>query len=102
MWGDINRVVGKHYKDLFEYLENCEVLDCLAETHLLALHLIYLPRINKSLSEFQLQWNHHPLRTMNNRSPLALWQIGEHPELNNAAMTQKNLLAMELIMMDLW
>ena len=82
MWGDINRVVGRHYKALFEYLEHCNVLDSLDEIFLSALHFIFIPRINRSLTEFQSQWNHHPLRTMNNECPFGLWQTGQHPQLS--------------------
>ena len=79
MWGDINRVVGRHYKGIFQYMEHEGILDPLDECHLLALHFVFIPRINRSLQEFQDQWNYHPLRTMNNRSPICLWQTGKHP-----------------------
>ncbi|PFX12343.1 hypothetical protein AWC38_SpisGene23720 [Stylophora pistillata] len=53
--------------------ENNELLDSLNEVHLFALHYVYLPRINSSLSEFQRQWNHHGIRTENHQTPLTLW-----------------------------
>ena len=60
------------YKDVFDFLENNELLDSLNEVHLLALHYVYLPRINLSLVEFQRQWNHHGIRTANHQTPLTL------------------------------
>ena len=66
------------YKDLFQFLENSELLDSLNEVDLLALHYVYLPRINASLVEFKSQWNHHGIRTANHQSPSALWQTIVH------------------------
>ena len=61
------------YIDLFRYLEENKLLDSLNEVDLLALHFVYLPRINASLAEFQRQWNCHGIRTANHQTPLALW-----------------------------
>ena len=46
------------------------------DLHMFALHWIFLPRINQTLDEFLNGWNHHPIRTENNRSPLAIWTEG--------------------------
>ena len=62
------------YKDLFQYLENNDLLDSLNEIDLFALHYVYVPRINASLAEFQSQWNHHAIRTANHQTPLTLFQ----------------------------
>lgn len=70
---EVNRVLSALYKDLFEYLENNELLDSLNEVELFALHYVYLPRINASFAELQWQWNHHGIRTANHKTPLALW-----------------------------
>ena len=74
LWAEVNRVMSALYKDLFQFLENSELLDSLNEVDLLALHYVYLPRINASLAEFKSQWNHHGIRTASHQSPLALWQ----------------------------
>ena len=37
--------------------------------HKFALHYIYLPHINRTLSSFTSAWNNHPLRTENNWRP---------------------------------
>lgn len=73
LWAEVNRVLSALYKDLFQFLENDQLLDSLNEVHLYALHYVYLPRINAALAEFQSQWNHHGIRTANHKSPLALW-----------------------------
>ena len=53
LWAEVNRVLSALYKDLFEYLENNELLDSLNEVELFALHYVYLPRINASFAELQ-------------------------------------------------
>ena len=73
LWAEVNRVLSALYKDVFDFLENNELLDSLNEVHLLALHYVYLPRISLSLVEFQRQWNHHGIRTANHQTPLTLW-----------------------------
>lgn len=54
LWRDLRRVVVRPYANLFYYMESCGILNPLDDVHLFALHFIYLPRINKSLTEFRL------------------------------------------------
>lgn len=63
LWGDVWRGVVNVYYSLFSILENDRILDCNNESHLWALHYIYLPQINRDLGLFINQWNHHRLRT---------------------------------------
>ncbi|KAM9466269.1 uncharacterized protein Hap1MRO34_015383 [Clarias gariepinus] len=76
LWGELNRVVSAYFKDLFLFMENFGLLNSTDPLHIRALHHVYLPRINRSVDEFRNQWNHHSLRTMENRSPLQLWTTG--------------------------
>ena len=46
------------------------------DTQLFAIHYVYLPRINLSLREFRLQYNHHPLHTVHNQSPFQVFHEG--------------------------
>ncbi len=78
LWAEVNRVMSALYKDLFGFLERNGLLDSLDEVDLFALHYVFLPRINASLSEFTSQWNHHGIRTVSNQTPLALWQTNIH------------------------
>ena len=59
LWAEVNRVLSALYKDLFQFLENNELLDSVNEVHLYALHYVYLPRINAALAELRIQWNWH-------------------------------------------
>ncbi|XP_028408223.1 uncharacterized protein LOC114530807 [Dendronephthya gigantea] len=74
LWAEVNRVLSSPYKDIYQFLKERTLLDSLNEVHLFALHFVYLPRTNASLTEFACQWNHHGLRTMNHQTPLTLWQ----------------------------
>ena len=76
LWRDLCRIVVRPYSNIFYYLGNCNLLDPLCETDPFGLHYVYLKRINKSLAEFVLQYNYHPLRTAHNHSPLKLYHEG--------------------------
>lgn len=76
LWGETNRVVSAYYRELFQFMEETQVLDSHRELDIFALHYVYTPRIERSLAEFVQQWNYHGLRTMQGMSPLALWHSG--------------------------
>ena len=72
----MHRCVTKVYYRLFYHLESVQLLDPVNEVHLFALHYIFLPRINESLTQFLSGWNHHAIRTVHNRSPYQLFVQG--------------------------
>lgn len=76
LWAELNRVFTYHYKDLFLFMEHNALLDVSSDADLGALHFVYLPRINRAVTEFCQFWNHHGLSTENNRTPLQLWTSG--------------------------
>lgn len=76
LWVDVGTHVSYKFKDIFELLEMKDDLDPENEIHLLALHHIFLPRINETLDQFKLAWNNHSLRTEKNQTPLQLWTAG--------------------------
>ena len=71
------------YASVFNDLENSGLLDPLNEVHMFALHFIFKRRINKSLEEFVEQWQHHPLSSEHNRSPIQLFTQGVLKSLNS-------------------
>ena len=75
MWRDVHRVVVRQYKNLFRYMEATGCLDPLNDTHLFALHHVYMPCINRALEEFIHQHNHHRLRTEHNLTPTQMFLI---------------------------
>lgn len=76
LWGEVRRVVVRHFQNIFYFLENRQLLDPLHEIRLYALHYVYLPRINNALIEMQQVWAFHPISSANNRSPNQLWHYG--------------------------
>ena len=40
------------------------------------LHCVYTPRINDAIESFCVSWNHYPLRTEQNWSPVQIWTKG--------------------------
>ncbi len=76
LWLEVKKLVVTYYRNIFYYLEQCQLLDPLNEIHVYALHYVYCPRINRSLAELMDSWNNHPMSTMHNRSPLQLWHSG--------------------------
>jgi len=73
LWRDVYRSVTSSFVALFNELEEIGALSTDNETDMYCLHYVFIPRINAALSSFQLAWNHHPLSTENNLSPLQLY-----------------------------
>ena len=73
---DVYEGVLSFFVTIFESLENENMLDPLNEVHLYALHYVFQERINFALSQFVDGWNHHPMRTANNKSPYMQWIEG--------------------------
>lgn len=77
MWRDITRCASSSFIELFSALEADGVLDPVNEVDIFCLHFVFLPRINKSLKDFQGSWNCHQLSTEGNMSPLQLFVEGQ-------------------------
>lgn len=73
---DTTHCVLSHFIDIFLYLEEHDILDRSNKIDLYALHYVYLPIIQNSLSEFQEGWNNHQLSTEKNQTPYQLWMLG--------------------------
>ena len=58
-------------------MEDSGILDVMNEIHLMALHLVFLPRIQVHLEKFQEAISRRPLRTEGNKTPLQLWISGQ-------------------------
>lgn len=76
MWRDVTQNISSSFIDTFFELEAEEALNPDNEVDIFCLHVVFLPRVNKSLTEFQGSWNNHPLSTEGNMSPLQLCVLG--------------------------
>ena len=54
-------------------MEATSLLDPDCESDIFVLYCVYLPRIKKSLRQFMIAWNNHPLQTEHNWSPRKIW-----------------------------
>ena len=59
------------------FLVHGRLLDITNEVHLYALHLVFIPRINKTLELFCAGWDNHQIRTARNQSTNRMWIIGQ-------------------------
>ena len=73
LWRDVFRSVSSSYASVFYDLEHADALNPTNDADLFALHYVFLPRINSSLTTFASAWNNHPLSTENNLTPLQIY-----------------------------
>ena len=76
MWRDVTRNVSSSFIATFHELEAEEILNPDNEVDIFCLQVVFLPRVNKRLAEFQGSWNNHSLSTEGNMSPLQLCVLG--------------------------
>lgn len=74
----VNEQVVAIFKAEFYELEREGILDPLNSTDLFCLHYVYLPRIQRTLSEFVAAHNSHRVSTEENRTPVQMFWINIH------------------------
>ena len=75
-YGETCTVVFLIFYKLFYFMKQMDLLDCLNETHLYALQYVFIPCINRALSEFMRGWNHHSICSAHYKSPHQLFTAG--------------------------
>ena len=73
LWRDMHSSATLLYYRLFYHMEQQDILDPLNLLSLWALHFVYLPRINRSLTEFIHSWNNHSIRSASHKTPQQLY-----------------------------
>ena len=73
LWRDLFLAVIQLYRRLFYYIENRGLLNPLCDEHLLALHYMFIPHINRALCTFSEAWNYHPMRGWYGHSPVQMY-----------------------------
>ena len=66
------------------------------------LHYVYTPRINNAIESFCASWNHHPLRTEQNWSPVQIWTNGMADQRNKSLCHVAKLRNFMDNITDLW
>ena len=85
LWRDIHRSVLVTFGNIFHELEDEGRLDALNEADLYCLHTIYLPRVNKCLSQFVSSWNNHSISTERMHTPVQLFCTGQSDTCSNSS-----------------
>ena len=87
LWRDVFRTVSHYFYYIFYAMEDAGILNTTNAHNMLALHIVFLPRINMALYEFLEAFNNHKVRTMQNWSPYQVWVNNmtnpENPMLTN-------------------
>ena len=76
LWRDVFSGVLCLYYSLFYHLEDQGVLDPLNELDMLALHIVFLPRVNRHIQIWKEGWNNHHMRTAGGLSPIQQFVSG--------------------------
>lgn len=95
---DINIHIRQKYGHIFYALESKAILDVTDPRDILALHFVFLPRINRSLNLLKDCHNSHPISTERNKSPNQLLQVtvshnhDPFAQQNNGRQTVEHLI----------
>ncbi|RXN21848.1 hypothetical protein ROHU_023732 [Labeo rohita] len=76
---------------MFYSLEDSELLDPSNDIHKVSLGIVFLPQIQARLQHFKEAWNHHALRTENNRTPTQIWTEGMLSRMGNDSTALNNV-----------
>ena len=77
MWKECGRSFIQLYSRIFNWLESRDSsLDISNSFHLYCFQYVYLPTINRSIDEWKMAWNSHPMVGRGNLSPLQLREKG--------------------------
>eukprot|EP00123_Amoebidium_parasiticum_P014418 comp22492_c0_seq3/m.33947 comp22492_c0_seq3/g.33947 ORF comp22492_c0_seq3/g.33947 comp22492_c0_seq3/m.33947 type:complete len:199 (-) comp22492_c0_seq3:157-753(-) len=75
LWRDLFSMCIRLYWETFHNMEAMGYLDPNSVVDLFCLHVVFKEHVNKFIE----MWNHHPLSSVRNKSPLQLWREGVHP-----------------------
>ena len=92
LWRDTFTCACHLYYTIFYNLEECGLLDSTDDRDLFAIHYVFLPRINRQLLQFTEAWNHHPMRTQHNHSPLRVWNEGMEEVQENPSLLDHSII----------
>ena len=92
LWHDLFQSCVVIFYQLFYQMEDLKILNVDNEVHMFCLHYVFLPRIKHSVCQFMEAWNHHPLSSMNNLSPIQLWISGLSRSSPDEQVTEVSVL----------
>ena len=88
LWQDVfAKVLDKYYK-LFYHMEDHHILVLENDIHMYCLHHVFVPRLQRNLTQWTSAHNNHALRTERHQTPIQLWFTRnlQSAEQNSTAM----------------
>ncbi len=76
LWRDMRSGFTEFWEGFFRDMERQGILDVSSDRNLTALHYVFLPIVNRFLDDFTASWNHHKIRTEQQRTPHQLYVAG--------------------------
>ncbi len=76
LWRDVYYACTFKYYWLFSFMEEKGILNINDDVHIFCLHYVFIPQIQKHLTNFLNGWNQHSLSTEGHRTPMQLWIQG--------------------------
>ncbi|KAJ8580247.1 hypothetical protein M405DRAFT_753501 [Rhizopogon salebrosus TDB-379] len=79
LWVEVGTQFARRWRAFFTRLENWHMLNPQKPDHLWLLHALFLDDINQDCTDFQAEWNCHPIRgpDTNDKSPMDLRFLGQ-------------------------
>jgi hypothetical protein len=87
LWRDIRKDSLETFPQIFDYLEKNTLLDMENPVHSACLFLVFHRRIQASLDRTREAWNHHRLRTMRDKTPVAIYELSREAAINRGYWT---------------
>ena len=78
LWRDLYSGCVSFFYNFFYFMEDNGILNICDDHELYALHVTFLPLIQRQLDQFKSGWANYSLRTEQNRTPKQLWLMGLH------------------------
>jgi len=92
-WRDLFTGCTQVFYNLFLSLEENNLLDLANDTHMFALHYVFLPLIQHRIDSFVEQYNNHPIRTEHNRTPRQLFISGAVNNYTTSTATRNGIFS---------
>ncbi|PBK67943.1 hypothetical protein ARMSODRAFT_988814 [Armillaria solidipes] len=87
LWLDVRKDSLETFRQIFQYLEENNLLDMDNSVHHICLFLVFHPRIQASLDRTRDAWNHHQLRTEHYKTPIAIYELSREKAIRRGYWT---------------
>ncbi|KAK0432216.1 hypothetical protein EV421DRAFT_1719707, partial [Armillaria borealis] len=80
---DVRKDSLETFCQIFQYLEENNLLDMDNSVHRICLFLVFHPRIQASLDRTRDAWNHHQLHTEHYKTPIAIYELSREKAIRH-------------------